>query len=105
MISRRALAPLSSDSGSNPDLLGSSGGGCSVLESEAGSDGEGELEGEEEKNGKRKEESAWAARSESEDMEATAAATAAQVVNLAAAMVSECTLEMDHLRALSTAWR
>ncbi|KAL4305966.1 hypothetical protein AHAS_Ahas16G0131100 [Arachis hypogaea] len=89
-----ALAPLSNDSGSKPDLLGSSGGGGSVLESEAGLDGEGELEGEEEKNGKQKEESALAARSESEDMEATAAATAAQVVNLDAAMASEWILRI-----------
>ena len=98
MISRRALAPLSNDSGSKPDLLGSSGGGASDLVSEAGSGGEGELEGEEEKKGKRKEESAYA-RSESVDTEATAAATATQEVNLAAAMASECGFEMDHQRA------
>lgn len=58
MISRRALAPLSNDSGSNPDLLGSSGAGGSELVSEDWFGGDGALGGEEEKKGNRKEESA-----------------------------------------------
>lgn len=54
MISRRALAALSNDSGSKPDLLGSSsGGGESDLLSDDWSVGEGE----EEKKGKRKKDS------------------------------------------------
>lgn len=57
MISRRALAALSNDSGSKPDLLGSSAGGG---ESDFLSDDwsvRGGLEGEEEKKGKRKKDS------------------------------------------------
>lgn len=58
MISRRALAALSNDSGSKPDLLGSSaGGGESDFLSDDWSVGGGELEGEEEKKGKRKKDS------------------------------------------------
>lgn len=81
------MAPLSNDSGSKPDLLGSSGGGGSDLPSEAWlGGGGGALEGEELKKGNRKEESAEA-RSEKVDMESTAAdVTATHEVNLEAAM-------------------
>ncbi|POO02516.1 hypothetical protein TorRG33x02_015000 [Trema orientale] len=89
LISRRALAPLSNDSGSNPEPLGSSAPAAS--ESDLGladwSDEEGveEVEVEEEKKGKRKEESAYAP-SERVDNDATAAAIATHDENFEAAM-------------------
>jgi hypothetical protein len=54
LIPRIALAALSNESGSKPDLLVSSGGGDSDLLSDDWSVEEDELEGEEEKKGKRK---------------------------------------------------
>lgn len=84
MISRRALAPLSNDSGSNPDPLGSSAPAASEsdLRLAVCSD---EEEEEDEKNGMRKEESAYAP-SERVDNDATAAAIATQDEIFEAAM-------------------
>lgn len=89
MISRRALAPLSNASGSNPDPLGSSAAAeawDSDLASVIWSGGGGvEDEEEEKKGGNRKKLSAYA-RSDSVDSDAPAAAIAAHEYNFEAAI-------------------
>lgn len=85
LISRRALAPLSRASGSNPAPLGSSGSGfafddCSACETE------GVEEEDEENGGNRNGESAYARFWSVEAEAAAAAANATQDDNLEAAM-------------------
>lgn len=92
LISRRALAPRSKDSGSNPDPFRSSGSAALVdSDGSAGDSDVGGGGGEEEKKGKRNRESAWARLCDVDIDVKAAAAIAAAEHNLEAAAIGIAT--------------